>query len=45
MPQMLPLVMPPVAAASPEAAREGTHEGERRHPPVNVLTEFHVVRY
>ena len=44
MPKMLPLVMPP-AEASPEVAREDTHEGEPRHPPVNALlsVELHVV--
>ena len=36
MPQVLSLAMPP-AEASPEVAQEGTHEGERRHPPVNAL--------
>ena len=45
MPQVPPLVMPP-AEASPEVAREDTHEGERRHSPVNALpfVELHVIR-
>ena len=43
MPKMLPLVMPPAADASPEVAREDTHEGERRHPPVNALLSVELV--
>ena len=42
MPQVLALVMSP-GEASPEVAREDTHEGERRHPPVNALLSVELV--
>ena len=44
MQQVLPPVLPP-AEASPEVAREDTHQGKRRHPPVIAIlsVELHVI--